>query len=62
MAVQARDYIPVTKAFKDVGPQLWTCSRCGGRGTYANPLDVELPPDPDGPYSQLFVHRKACPS
>lgn len=51
---------PVHNAFDDVGPPLWRCSRCHGPGTYASPLDIAPAPDPDGPYSNVFVHRNGC--
>lgn len=47
-------------AFDDVGPGLWQCHRCGGAGTFSNPLDVVPAPDPDGPHSHVFTHREGC--
>lgn len=49
-----------TNAFDGVGPGLWRCSRCHTPGTYSNPLDVVPAPEPDGPYSHVFVHRGGC--
>ena len=51
-----------SRSLEGVGPQLWECHRCGGRGTFRNPLDVVPAPDPDGPYSHVFAHREECPS